>query len=106
MSESKYKERRLIGVLPVGAYVVSVYLVPGLRDADNTLGEFDSKEHTIVLDETLEGVELMDTFFHEVMEAINYYADLDMPHSHIQVCGLLMGQMLEGFLGFNKLTLK
>lgn len=57
-------------------------------------GYYSPAAKEIVLDRALEGSELVDTYIHEIMEAVNHITNFDMPHYVIQTVSTLLAQAL------------
>tara|TARA_Y100000310_G_C20661630_1_gene805114 strand:+ start:1670 stop:1942 length:273 start_codon:yes stop_codon:yes gene_type:complete len=83
---------RLPGFIQLGAH--KIVIVRKELNKEEAYGLFDSEALTITLDATLTGSLLWETFFHEIIEALNYFADADLEHKTIQVFGLLLHQVI------------
>lgn len=70
----------------IGPYTIKVRRTKKDLDPEHA-GEWDAAESLIRLDPGLRGVELADTFVHEIVEAINAIRDLQLDHTKIQVLG-------------------
>ena len=66
---------------------------------DEAYGIFDSEALTITLDSTLTGSILVESFCHELVECLNFFAEAEMEHKSVQVFGLLLGQAISSILG-------
>jgi len=53
----------------------------------------------MTIDETLPETLAWETFWHEVIEALNVFAEADMQHHSIQVMGLLLHQVVASLPG-------
>lgn len=77
----------------LGVHTISV--VRKDLQPDDAYGIFDTETLTIFLDSRLEGTLLYETFCHELVECLNFFAEADMEHQTIQVFGLLLAQVLK-----------
>ncbi len=89
---------RIPKTIAIGGHEIKVIRKPDLIDHAEAYGLFDKTELAIYLDESLEGSLAWETFWHEVIEAINHFAEADMEHKTIQTFGLLLHQVfVSGF---------
>jgi len=59
---------------------------------------FDPTELTITIDESLSDTLYWETFWHEVIEALNFFSEAEMDHQSIQVFGVLLHQIVDSIL--------
>ena len=83
---------QLPGSVLLGAHRIEI--VRKDLNSEEAFGVFDSENLTITLDTNLSGTLLWETFFHEIMEALNFFADANLEHKTIQVFGLLLHQVM------------
>ena len=83
---------QLPGSVRLGAHRIEI--VRKDLNSEEAFGVFDSENLTITLDTNLSGTLLWETFFHEIMEALNFFADANLEHKTIQVFGLLLHQVM------------
>lgn len=83
-------------VLQIAGHTVTVRRAVGpVGDEGNLVyGYYLAKEQEIVIDRNLEDMDLVDTYVHEVLEAINAITNFDMPHYVIQTLAALLAQAL------------
>lgn len=107
MQTPSRKIRHLITAIQVGPYRIPVYSVADLvgDEGDRLEGLFDPAIPAIYLDSSLSSTQTQEAFFHEVVEAINNYAELDLEHSKIQTLGFLLTQALLPLIDGNQLPL-
>ena len=85
--------------IEIGGHVIGVVRKQDLIEHAEAYGLFDKINMTIFLDESLgESSLAWETFWHEVIEALNHFAEADMDHKTIQTFGLLLHQVfVSGF---------
>ena len=88
--------RSIPNELEIGGHIVTVRrVVDCTSDEGHALyGYFAPVAKEIVLDKGLEGAELVDTYIHELLEAVNHITNFDLPHYVIQTVATLMAQAL------------
>jgi hypothetical protein len=76
--------------IKIGPYTIQVYT----QDLDTgDAGYYSAGYHKLIrLDANQAGPELLDTYVHECIEAINHIHDLHMPHENIQTLGICLAQ--------------
>ena len=84
---------RIPGSVQVGVH--SIAIIRKDLDAEDAYGVFDSEALTISLDSSLSGSLLVESFCHELIEALNFFAEAEMEHKTIQVFGLLLAQIMN-----------
>jgi hypothetical protein len=83
--------------IEVGAHKIPVTFKSNLLGHAEALGLFDKNEMAIYIDKALEnnGTLAWETFWHEVIEVLNYVTEADMKHRDIQTIGLLLHQVFD-----------
>lgn len=77
----------------LGGHLISVTRKANLIKDDDAFGTWDDEKLEITIDADLNAALTWETFWHEVMEAINTATDSDLDHSVIQTTGLLLHQV-------------
>lgn len=92
---------KIPSTIEIGGHVIEVVRKSDLIDHSEAYGLFDRTHMKIYLEESLgEGSLAWETFWHEVIEALNHFAEADMEHKTIQTFGLLLHQVFAS--GFQK----
>ena len=93
----KRKKTDIPEQIVVGAHKIPVKFKPDLLGHAEAFGLFDKNEMAIYIDAALEnnGSLAWETFWHEVLEALNYVTEADMHHRDIQTMGLLLHQVFD-----------
>ena len=83
--------------IEVGAHKIPVIFKPDMLTHAAAYGLFDKDKMAIYLDKILEENSslALETFWHEVMEVLNYVTEADMEHRDIQTIGLLLHQVFH-----------
>jgi hypothetical protein len=83
--------------IEVGAHKIPVIFKPDMLTHATAYGLFDKDKMAIYLDEFLEENSSLawETFWHEVIEVLNYVTEADMEHRDIQTIGLLLHQVFD-----------
>jgi hypothetical protein len=89
------EQMKLPEEIRLGSHTIPVVRKKGLIRHSEACGIFDEFQQTIYVDEDLTGSAVFETFWHEVVEAINYYGEMSLPHQSIQVFGLLLHQVID-----------
>jgi hypothetical protein len=105
MQTPSRKIRYLATSITVGCFKIPIYIAEGLEASDDASGLFDPSTPAIYLDASLNSTQLQEVFLHEVVEAINFCAGLELDHSKIQTIGLLLTQALLPLLDAEELPL-
>ena len=89
----------------IAAHKVPVKFRDGLVDHAAAFGLFDKNELTIYIDKSLENNSSLawETFWHEVLEVLNFVTESNMKHRDIQTMGLLLHQVFHSAF-FDKIT--
>jgi hypothetical protein len=78
----------------VGGHTIDVILEDDLELNHEAQGLWKNHHDKIVLDSGLADAVMAETFFHELVEAINSIYDLKLPHVKISVLGAVIHQVL------------
>jgi hypothetical protein len=81
--------------IQIGGHTISVTRRDNLMSRADAYGMFDGAALEISVDSALEDSLVWETFWHEVVEALNFFSEADMAHRDIQVFGLLLHQVAE-----------
>jgi hypothetical protein len=81
--------------IQLGAHTLKVIKQKGLSVQAEACGIFDPDALTITIDTELPDSLAWETFWHEVVEAINHFSEAAMEHKSIQVFGLLLHQVVN-----------
>jgi len=86
--------------IQIGGHDIKIVRKPDLIEHSEAYGMFDRTRLEIYLDDSLNDSSLAwETFWHEVVEALNHFAEADMEHKTIQTFGLLLHQVFaSGFI--------
>lgn len=76
----------------VGGHKIKVVLDRTLYDRGDAYGQWLPQKETILIDPSYGHDLAWETICHEVLEAINDYTEMNMPHDQIQTLGLLIHQ--------------
>ena len=79
--------------LQIGGHTITVVRKSAVVDGDECYGTFDPKTLEITICPDIPESMALETFWHEVVEALNVFAETELDHNHIQVFGLLLGQV-------------
>ena len=79
--------------LTIGGHTIKVVRRAAVVDGDECWGTFDPKTLEITIDEDIPESLALETFWHEVVEALNVFAETELEHNRIQVLGLLLSQV-------------
>ncbi len=79
--------------ISLGGHIIQVVRKKGLIHDEEAFGTWDDGKLQIAIDADLSPTLAWETFWHEVMEAINTATDSNLDHSVIQTSGLLLHQV-------------
>ena len=79
----------------LGGHVIRVVRKKNLIANDEAFGTWDDGVLQITIDADLSSSLAWETFWHEVMEAINTATDANLDHHVIQTSGLLIHQVFQ-----------
>jgi hypothetical protein len=88
-------KRKLPSHIKVGGHTIDVVRQKNLLSHSEAYGMFDPTGLVITIDESLTNTLAWETLWHEVTEALNFFAEADMEHKSIQVFGLLLHQIVD-----------
>tara|TARA_R110002167_G_scaffold34442_1_gene109577 strand:- start:224 stop:559 length:336 start_codon:yes stop_codon:yes gene_type:complete len=72
------------------------------RELDDCFGHFDPVKLQIVIGLGNTKSVQAETFWHEVIEALNFFSEAGLEHKSIQVMGMLLHQVVDSFSHKNK----
>lgn len=78
--------------IKMGGHIITVTL----RELDEDHGYFDSAKLEIHIDSKSPESLQQETFIHEILEAVCFFTETELPHPTIQSFGLLIAQALSG----------
>jgi hypothetical protein len=87
--------RQIPDKISIGGHVLTVTRQKDLMDQADACGIFDSTKLSIAIDSSLPESLAWETFWHEVVEALNYFSEASMEHKSIQTFGLLLHQVMS-----------
>jgi hypothetical protein len=90
--------RTIPNAIRLGGHTIKVVRRENLMNKADAYGTFDGAELEIAIDAGLEDSLVWETFWHEVVEALNFFSEADMEHKSIQVFGLLLHQVADSVL--------
>lgn len=79
----------------LGGLILKVELVDNLASNRDRFGEFSPLEQVIRIDRILPEDKREETLLHEIIEALNCYYYLDMPHHAIQALSVGLHQAIK-----------
>ena len=88
-------KRPLPKAISIGGHKLKVLRQKDLLEEHDAYGMFDGIALTIAIDPSLSNTLAWETLWHEVIEAINFFAEAEMEHKSIQVFGLLLHQTID-----------
>ena len=92
----KPKRRKTRGKrIPVEITIAGHTIEVKRQDLDDCYGYFDASKLVIAINTNMNNTLAWETFWHEVVEAINFFSEAEMEHKSIQVFGLLLHQAVE-----------
>jgi hypothetical protein len=77
----------------LGGHIIAVTRKSNLIKDEDAFGTWDDEKLEITIDADLSSALTWETFWHEVVEAINSATDSNLDHSVIQTSGLLLHQV-------------
>jgi len=81
--------------IQIGAHTITIERRAGLINHSSAYGLFDATSLEIQIDESLSDTLAWETFWHEVMEALNFFSEAGLEHKSIQVMALLLHQVAD-----------
>lgn len=85
-------EFKIPTIFDVGSMTVTVV---HSDEMDDNFGEFKYSKAQVSLAEGLCPDLLLETFFHEAVEAANLIYELELPHAKIQILGAAIAQVIK-----------
>jgi len=86
--------------IQIGGHEIKVVMKQDLVEHSEAYGMWDLDKMSIYLDKSLSDSLAWETFWHEVIEALNHFAEAEMEHKTIQTFGVLLHQVFVS--GFQK----
>ena len=87
----KVRSKKLPVEVTIAGHTIEV-----IRESlDDCYGCFDPTKLVIAINTNMNNTLAWETFWHEIVEAINFFSEADMEHKSIQVFGLLLHQAVE-----------
>lgn len=80
-------------ILKVLGHAIVVMELDGHQLRDGSLGSFCGNTLEIKIERSIPKSQQEETFFHEVLEACNYFLELGMEHQKIQALGAVLHQI-------------
>jgi len=90
---------RIPSSIQIGGHTIRVEYQFGLVAYQEAYGVFDPTQLRILIDKDLSPSVKLETFWHEVVEALNFFAEANMEHSKIQIFGVLLHQVSQSLDG-------
>ncbi len=84
---------RIPNQIEIGGHVIKIEMRSGLVSYNQAYGMFDPTELKILIDADIKHSIQIETFWHEVVEALNFFCEANMDHSKIQTFGFLLHQV-------------
>lgn len=80
-------------MIQIGGHTITIHFQTGLVSYNQAYGIFDPTNLRIVIDKDLSESVQNETFWHEVIEALNFFTEAGLDHSKIQTFGILLHQI-------------
>tara|TARA_R110000824_G_scaffold55027_2_gene151595 strand:+ start:2819 stop:3127 length:309 start_codon:yes stop_codon:yes gene_type:complete len=77
----------------VGGHTITIHFQSGLVSYNQAYGLFDPTNLKILIDADVNSSVQNETFWHEVVEALNFFTEAEMDHNKIQTFGVLLHQI-------------
>ena len=97
-SPKKRRAKRIPKSFQIAGLEISVVY----RELDDCFGQFDPVKLQIVIGTGNTKSVQAETFWHEVIEALNFFSEAGLEHKSIQVMGMLLHQVVDSFSYKNK----
>lgn len=81
--------------LKIGGLTVTVKEKSSLASNRDKFGEYSFMEQKITIDQSLPDSKKTETLLHEILEALNGYLELGIPHDKLTVLGFSLHQVLS-----------
>ena len=85
--------------IKIAGHTISIEFQNGMLAYNQAFGVFDPTNLKIIIDADIEDGLKEETFWHEVIEALNFFCEANMDHSKIQTFGLLLHQIAQSLEG-------
>lgn len=82
-------------VIKIGGLEILVEESTSLASNRDRFGEYSFIEQKITIDKSIPHGKKMETLIHEILEAINVYLELGLPHDKLTVLGFMLYQVLK-----------
>ena len=79
----------------IGGHLITIHFETGLTSYASAYGVFDPNNLKIVIDADVGESIQHETFWHEVVEALNFFTEAEMQHDKIQTFGVLLHQIAK-----------
>jgi len=81
--------------IQIGLHTITISFEKGLKDEKGNplCGSFEGSKLHITIDSDIPDTLKIETFWHEVVEALVFFLEIKMPHDKIQSFGLLLSQV-------------
>ena len=88
--------------IDIGGHTITIHFQEGLVSYNQAYGLFDPTNLRIIIDSDLNASVQNETFWHEVVEALNFFTEAEMDHNKIQTFGVLLHQIANSMEGLNE----
>jgi len=85
--------------IQIGGHTISIEFVEGLVSYQEAYGIFDATNLRILIDKDTKKSVQIETFWHEVVEALNFFTEANLDHDKIQTFGVLLHQISQSLGG-------
>ena len=85
--------------ITIGGHTITIHYQSGLVSYNQAYGIFDPTNLRILIDADLNYSVQCETFWHEVVEALNFFTEAEMSHNKIQTFGVLLHQIANSMEG-------
>jgi len=84
---------KLPKTIPIVGHLITVKRRKNMQTQNDSWGMFDVSTMEILIDADLKGTIMWETFWHEVIEAMNHFCEVGIEHKSIQVMGMILQQV-------------
>jgi hypothetical protein len=84
--------------IPIAGHTIEVKFEKNVTEDCEAYGYFNSNRRVIVIDADIDTDMKEETFWHEVIEALNYFTESEMDHHFIQMYGLFLHQIISSMI--------
>ena len=85
--------------IQIGGHTITIQFVEGLVSYQEAYGIFDATNLRILIDKDAKKSVQIETFWHEVVEALNFFTEAGLHHDKIQTFGVLLHQISQSLGG-------